>query len=252
MRKTEKQKRRKTKKTYKNRNSFRKKNKKMRAGNKSSHLCPDANVSCNLLDKHYTENGKVNETWDTCINMNGINNHIIYITPKNMIIKSIESMQVPEFVVKLPGEKESVSCKIMIEDKYVGCFLKVCGEWYVIMRLFGKTLNTGVLARTEGNKVFYKIDGITINADNPENDNSLILFKNKNSYEETPDTTLLSSTKTKVIKLTAGHFTNIDKKNDVFHVMQRFRQQKIFAEASKEEVAYNVAENVADEIFKFW
>jgi hypothetical protein len=247
MRKTEKQKRRKTKKTQKKRNTFRKKNKKMRAGNKSSHLCPDANVSCSLLDKHYTENGKVNETWDTCINMNGINNHIIYITSKNVLIKSIDTIQVPEFVVKLPNQKDNASCKIMIEDKYVGCFLKICGKWYVIMRLFGKTLNTGVLARTEGNKAFYKIDGITINANNPETDNSLILFQN-NSFEEMPDTTSFSTSKTKVVKLKDGHFTNIDKKNDVFNVLQRFRQQKLIASSTKQEAAFDVA----DEIFEFW
>jgi hypothetical protein len=219
----------------------------MRAGNKSSHLCPDAEVSCNLLDKHYTENGKVNETWDTCIKMNGINNHIIYVTSKNVIIKSIESIQVPEFVVKLPNELGNTSCKIMIEDKYVGCFLKVCGEWYVIMRLFGKTLNTGVLARTEKNRVFYKIDGITINANNPEMDDGLILFQN-NSFEEIPDTTSISTSKTKVIKLRDGYFTNINKSSDTFHVLQRFRQEKLIANSQKQQVAYDVA----DEIFKFW
>jgi len=247
MRKTKKQKLRRIKKTHKKRKILRK----MRGGNKASHLCPDAQVSCNLLDKHYTENGKVNETWDTCINMNGIYNHIIYITSKNVIIKSIESVQVPEFVVKLPNETGNISCKIMIEDKYVGCFLKVCGEWYVIMRLFGKTLNTGMLARTEKNRAFYKINGITIDADNPEDDSSLILLQ-KNSYEEIEDTTKISTSRTKVVKLKDGHFTNIDKKNDVFHVLQRFRQQKLIANAEKQQVAYDVADDVADEIFKFW
>jgi hypothetical protein len=251
MGKTEKQRRRKIKKTHKKRKTFRKKNQKMIAGNKSSHLCSDAKGTCNLFDKHYTENGKVNETWDTCIKMNGINNNIIYVTSQNVLIKSIESIQVPEFIVKLPNETDNVPCKIMIEDKYVGCFLKVCGEWYVIMRLFGKTLNTGVLARTEGNKVFYKIDGITINANNPEMDDGLFLFQT-NSFEETPDTTRFSTSKTKIVKLKDGHFKNINKSSDVFKVLQRFRQEKLIANSVKHQLVDQVISGVGDEIFKFW
>lgn len=250
MRKTEKRKRRKTRKIRK---TFRKKNqnKNMRAGTKPSHLCPDAHVSCNLLDNHYTENGKVNETWDTCIKMNEIYNHIIYVTSKNVIIKSIETLQVPEFIVKLSTEPHNIPCKIMIEDKYVGCFLKICGQWYAIMRLFGKTLNTGVLARTEGNKVFYKIEGITINANNPEMDDGLILFPN-NSFEETPDTTRFYTSKTKVVKLKDGHFKNINKSSDVFKVLQRFRQEKLIANSGKQQLVDEVISGVGDEIFKFW
>jgi hypothetical protein len=64
--------------------------------------CPDATVSCNILDKQFK--GKLNPTWNTCINMNGIYNHIIYITSTNVLIKSIETLQIPEFYVKLPDE----------------------------------------------------------------------------------------------------------------------------------------------------
>ena len=43
----------------------------------------------------------------------------------------------------------------MIEDKYVARFVKIEGRWYAIMRLFGKTLNSGVFASVEKNKAFY-------------------------------------------------------------------------------------------------
>ena len=48
----------------------------MRGGSNDWKSCPNAQLSCNWFDKHYTANGKVNETWDTCIDMNGIKNHI--------------------------------------------------------------------------------------------------------------------------------------------------------------------------------
>jgi hypothetical protein len=113
-------------------------------------LCSNSLVKCNLLDKHYTENNKENEVWDTCIHMNGINNHIIYITPKNVVIKKIETAVIPEFAVKLSDENNKSLCKIMIEDKYVGCFLKICGHWYAFMRLFGKTFNSFILSKASG------------------------------------------------------------------------------------------------------
>jgi len=225
--------------------TFRKRSRKMRGGQKDWQSCPNAKLACNWFDKHYTANGKLNETWDTCIDMNGIKNHIVYVTSQNVAIKSIESLQVPEFVVKLPTENEPIKCKIMIEDKYVGCFLNVCGEWYVIMRLFGTTINTGVLALTETNKAYYKIMNIEIDANDPETGSSLITIPQGSYTESNVDLTLATSN-TKVIKLNDNCFKNINKEDDTFKVLQRFRQQKILAEAGKEEAVYQVASNVFD------
>jgi hypothetical protein len=225
--------------------TFRKRSRKMRGGQKDWQLCPNAKLACNWFDKHYTANGKLNETWDTCIDMNGIKNHVIYVTSENVIIKSIETLQVPEFKVKLPTENEPIKCKIMIEDKYVGCFLNVCGEWYVIMRLFGTTINTGVLALTETNKAYYKIMNIEIDANDPETGSSLISIP-QGSYTESGVDLTLATSNTKVIKLNDNCFKNINKEDDTFKVLQRFRQQKILAEAGKEEAVYQVASNVFD------
>ena len=229
---------------------FRKRSRKIRGGLAQVNdwqSCPNAQVSCNWFDKHYTANGKLNETWDTCIDMNGIKNHIIYITSQNVAIKSIESLQVPEFIVKLPTENEPIKCKIMIEDKYVGCFLNVCGQWYAIMRLFGTTLNTGILALTETNKAYYRVKNIEIDAKDPETGSSLITIP-QGSYTESNDTPTLATSKTQVIKLNDNCFTNINKEDDTFNVLQRFRQQKIWANAEKQELASEAVEN----IFRFW
>lgn len=210
--------------------------------------CPNAQVNCNLLDKHYTEGNKLNETWDTCINMNGINNHIIYITSKNVLIKSVETPQVPEFVVKLANAEEPQTCKIMIEDKYVACFLKICGQWYAMMRLFGKTLNTGYLARTEKNKVFYQIDNIEIDANDPSSGTGIIKIP-KDSYKESGSSPFFSTSSAKAIELNDKCFTNINKQTgNVFNVLQRFRQQKLLANDAKHEVANDVIGDVIGDV----
>jgi hypothetical protein len=109
------------------------------------HKLGGSSSSCsNFLDIKVAN--KINEIWETCIQ----SNRILYITPKNVLIKSIETIQIPEFCVNAGRNP------IRIENKCVGCFLKVRGIWYAIMRLFGTTLNTGYFALTEKNKVFYK------------------------------------------------------------------------------------------------
>jgi len=208
--------------------------------------CPNAEVNCNLIDKHYTEGNKSNETWDTCINMNGINNHIIYVTSKNVAIKSVETLQVPEFVVKFDNENEPRTCKIMIEDKYIACFLKICGQWYAMMRLFGKTLNTGFLARTEKNKVFYRISNIEIDANDPSSGTGVIKIA-KDSYKDSDSSPILSTSSTKVIELTDKCFENRNKQSgNVFNVLQRFRQQKLAANEGKYQVLDIVVDNGVD------
>lgn len=205
--------------------------------------CPDANVKCNFLDKQFQ--GKVNQTWNTCINMNGIYNHVLYITPNNVLIKSIETSQVPEFKVKL--DTQPISCKIMIEDKYVSCFLFICNEWYVMMRLWGKTINVGYFARTEANKAFYKLKNVEVDLDtkNPDNGSGIISFPT-GKYNEVNNSIILSTSNTKVIQLNNDCFTNVNKSNNpnAFNVLQRFRQEKLFANYEKKEVAQEGVESI--------
>lgn len=212
--------------------------------------CQDSEVKCNFFDTQFS--GKLNPTWNTCINMNNINNHILYITQTNVLIKSIESMQIPQFMVGLGESQPPVPCKVMIEDKFVSCFLLICNEWYVIMRLFGKTLNRMYFARTEKNKVFYKLKNININASDPNvgNGTGLITFPT-NSYTELNISYIMTTDKnSKHIQLKEDFFTNINKKNSpqVFKVLQRFRQQKIFANAQKQAAAQDAAEFAAEEV----
>jgi hypothetical protein len=102
------------------------------------------------------------------------------------------------------------------------------------MRLFGKTLNTGVFARTEKNKAFYKLKSINVN----EETGSINIVNCTEYYKK-----LLFSNNTPIIKLNNDTFTNIRTDNDVFKILQKFRQQKIVGNAVKENLLIDVLEN---------
>ena len=205
-----------------------------------NNTCIDETVKCNILDKQLSSS--LNQVWTTCINMNGIYNHILYITPKNVIIKSIETFQIPEFVVNVNGN--SGSYKIMIEDKYVNCFLKICGDWYAMMRLFGKTINTSYLARTEKNRAFYKLKNIgDLLPTEFTNNDALRLPNGYYKIEDSPRTFFSFATSSaQTIKIKDSHVENINKRTSVknkpvFKVLQRFRQQKLLGNDAKQEAA---------------
>lgn len=207
--------------------------------------CPNSEKPCDIIDTQFKD--KKNQTWKTCINMNGIYNHIAYVTQENVLVKSIESAQIPEFHVLV--NRQDITCKVKIENKFVGCFLNICGEWYAIMRLFGSAILTGLLARTEASRAFYKLKNITIDFDlnNTEHGTSLISIPEGN-YTSINDDFIFSFNPFKekgtaeapqitAIQLTEDCFENINKKNSpsVFKVLQRFRQEKILGNVVKNE-----------------
>jgi hypothetical protein len=202
-----------------------------------------SSLPCNLLDKQYT--GKLNQVWDTCIRMNDVNNHMIYVTPFNLIIKSIENLQIPEFHVSIQNNTP-MPTNIMIEDKYVNCFVYYCGHWYAMMRLFGKTINTGHLARTEKNRAFFRLsNNITIDSIDPSLGTGLINVISH--FDIVSNDHKLKTGNSQVIKLRDETVTNINKSNKIytFNVLQRFRQEKFAANTGK----ISFLEGLADTVF---
>jgi hypothetical protein len=209
--------------------------------------CPDYEKKCEIFDTQLTNTknvaNKINPTWKTCIygfrgNKYEINYHIFYITPQNVVIKSIDSIQIPEFTVN--GSKH----KIIIEDKYISCFVFVCGEWYAIMRLFGTTINTELLARTEKNKAFYKLPTEIIidylkKKPSPIENTIITIPNNVYTFVENKETI-------KTIKINDHLVKNINKTTDLiaFGVLQEFFEQKILADSVKETV-------VEESVFSF-
>lgn len=207
---------------------------------------------CNILDTQYN---KQNPTWDTCITIDNKKNNIVYITSSNVIIKSIESAQIPEFMVKLlPAEQ--IKTKIMIEDKYVGCFIRISNQWYVMMRLFGKTLNTGYLARTEKNKVFYKLkSGITFDIDTTDtNKGSGLIQIAPDSYTKEDKKQIVATSNAPTIILKNEFVENINKSNNlpIFNILQRFRQQKLLGNDVKQVVAQEAADGVVNGLLSWF
>jgi hypothetical protein len=221
--------------------------------NNNNDNCPDSNVECKWLDQQFK--GKLNPSWNTCISMNGIYNHIIYVTSVNVLIKSVETLQIPEFYVKFSDNPNNTKCKIMIEDKYVNCFIYLCGKWYAMMRLFGTTVNVEYLARTEKNRAFFELKNIDVNLDtkNPENSGDGVILIPSNSYtEENKSQVLSTDNSAKIIKLSDNNVININKSNDVkaFNTLQRFRQQKLYANNVKTNIAQDFAKDLIFGFFK--
>jgi hypothetical protein len=230
--------------TKRNRKNTRQTRKKRIGGTHKA--CKDTNIPCTigedtgLVDKQIT--GKKNNTWKTCLELNNQYNHMLYITPQNVLLKNVETVRLPKFIVKYSENNVSKEgkCKIMIEDKYVGGFVHICGHWYAIMRLFGKTLNNLDLARPEKNKAFYKLSDIDIDLD-PENtaDGTSLISIPEDSYKIVKDNAESPKSKTPTIKMTKG-FQNINKSSivdgqSVFNLLWLFR-----------------IDRVSDAEFKFW
>lgn len=190
--------------------------------------CPDKDVPCEIFDTKL--DGTINPMWMTCINKRGIKYHIKYITPANMLIKSVESFQIPHFNVETP--EGVIECKLKIEDKFVSCFLKICGEWYAIMRLFGKTLNDGVLALTVRNRAYYRLNMSHIDLDEKT---GVVRFKTPDVINKTNEWYLLATKRTPILNIAEKVWQNVDRNHnvEVFRVLNTFRIQKVIGNVAK-------------------
>jgi len=231
--------------SHKNRKSSRRIQKSMRrtrrrkggdAPGPPAQILPDTQDKCELFDKQFSS--KSNNIWKTCITINKTPRPMIYMTPKNVVIKSVETIQIPEFVIDIMNDTGRYV--IRIEDKYVGCLVYLNNSWYAIMRLFGTTLNTHYFARTEKNKVFYRLDGIGVDINVANNTGTGTIKLSDNMYNKDYVKTLLGNKNTPTITLTSG-FTNINKDNgvndNIFMSLQAFRQQKLIGNDVKQEAA---------------
>lgn len=158
--------------------------------NTRSTKCHD-DIDCgvhNFQDKHYP-----NQIWNTCITMDGKTNHILYVTPINVAIKSADTFQVPLFAVRMknaimessfaftPVCKENIfrfsfkGTKRCNKKHYVSCFLRHCGTWYVVMiqpyslaynvHLFYKIKHAKNLLNKQGEMVFKPDMFVDLNGD---------------------------------------------------------------------------------------
>jgi hypothetical protein len=115
-------------------------------------------VNCEDGTDDYTYPNKENNIIEKC-SAGFIPNkpiRILYITPRNVLIGSVETMQEPLFNVSLQNKK--LSCKIKIEDLFINSFIYLCGDWYASMRFYGK--NYHVYTNATSDIFFYKLKSI--------------------------------------------------------------------------------------------
>jgi hypothetical protein len=156
-----------------------------------------------------------NKMHKTCIPTDNMDNDIYYITTRHFFRQNIESIIISKFDISLSNNPQILSRKIMIEDKYVGCFLKIRNDWYAIMRLMGTTFNVGLFAQTTKHRVYFKFKPNVIKVYN----NGLIHFPQHESYEEKDSD---------IIKIKDDNIENItinkDKSTDeLFMILDVFR-----------------------------
>jgi hypothetical protein len=214
-------------------------------------ILPDSQDKCEIFDTQFTS--KSNNIWKTCITVNKKPTPMIYMTPKNVLIKSVETIQIPEFTIDISN---SIGNHVIrIEDKYVGCFVYLNNSWYAIMRLFGTTVNTHYFARTEKNKVFYRLDGIGVDMNVANNTGTGAIKLSDNMYNKDFIKTLLGNKNTPTITLTGG-FTNINKDNGaqghIFTSLQAFRQQKLLGNDAKQDAAFAAVDGAAGTEFSIF
>ena len=64
---------------------------------------------------------KYNKMRKTCI-YTGVDNDIYYLTTRHFFRESIDSIAIQKYYV-MTNPNKVISCKIMIKNKYIGCFI---------------------------------------------------------------------------------------------------------------------------------
>lgn len=260
---SKKNKRQRGKITHRNRRTHQSEKSLYIGGVKNISECVDGqdNSECSYTDTQISNIH--NSLWKTCISKNYHKYNIgtqkiLYITPINTFIKSVETIQIPKFNISINGEIGSYPIKI--DNKYINCFLRICGKWYAIMRLFGHVFFSEFLARNEKMKTFYRIsDQITFNIENglitistPGNPAlpSSQLHKDKESIDRVQivekKKILHVFKKVPTILLPKSYYENINKNNGelvddknihlVYWILNTFRTQKMIATSLKQDL----------------
>jgi hypothetical protein len=182
------------------------KNKRQRGGSKCEYFD---------IDIH----SKYNKVHQMCIPHEIQPTKFFYITPHNFYTQNLESLSVPKFYIKL-ADGRTVLREIIIENKYVACFLHIREKWYIILRLLGTVFNMGVLAQTEENRAYFRFRSKCIQVDIKS---GLIHFV-KGVYSETVTPSFLFSP-SNAININDNCLQNITSKDKdyIFEILQIFR-----------------------------
>jgi len=171
-----------------------------------------------LFDTEIT--GKKNKTWESAITDGATAIKVTFLTAINQWQRALETSNSLEFIVKLVNEER---VQIMIKNRYIACFINLCGEWYAIMRLYGTVVSPIMLSGLNTpSDTFYKLKDVAVD------DSSLITIKN---YVEMPTPFSIFSTPTKIIKLLDSSVESVS--NDVLPKLINFRNIQVVKKQAK-------------------
>ena len=182
--------------------------------------CKD-DIGCEI--KHFRKHKYPNQIWNTCIDVDGKIHHILYLTPKNVIIKSIDTYQIPTFVVRM--EKTQVTCSFTFDGNYVSCFLRHCGSWYILLIQKNSMVYNDFL--------YYKIK----HTKNVLNKDGELSFK-LDMFMDTPNSP--------VLELKPEYLEEVSQRSPFWKVLQKFKFEKNIARDLKEIGALIVADTAFD------
>jgi hypothetical protein len=202
------------------------------------------NIGRDILSDVEINPGKINRTFSTNVTVNGNKNPLIYIIPQTILLKNVQSMRVPTFMINI--NETPTPCSIRIENKYINYLVKLDTDWYGVMRLSLWTLNAGVFA-TWTNTVFYKLKGV-ITLDNKTN----VIKVNENSYDIKIESSwgIFRKADAPILQLKSDNYSPITKKDgNVFDILTRFRNIQLASYSAKQEVVDQVIDSGTDNIF---
>jgi len=200
--------------------------------NYSTDLCFECPKGSGFMDRQYFSRN--NPVWKTCITVHNKYNRLIYVTPRNVIIKSVQSIQIPNFNVKINDQGNYMLFQIMIRQLFINCFILYCGNWYVSMRLVDND------ELSENNTLFYKLKNgikveLMVNTKEVEG-NGLIIIPS-GTYDKISKLSEKSKKEISIIQLKDNNmnFESIteEKNNDTWEVLITFRRQKIVGNVAK-------------------
>jgi len=175
-----------------------------------------------------SQSGKVyNKMRKTCI-YTGVDNDIYYLTTRHFLRENIDSIDIQKYYV-MSKANNVISCKIMIKNKYIGCFIQIKLDWYAIMR---QSMWMAYWLDTSKLEIYYKFKPGSIRIDK----NGLIYFPHQAIYPAA-ETIKIKDENVEQIKIDENainhgffkstydnHSTSKKKTTDeIFQILDRFR-----------------------------
>ena len=173
---------------------------------------------CRILDEQLPY--KSNNIWKTCIYQNG-KNIIYYITPKNVIVKSISTYQIPKFVLNVNGAENQF--KIKIDDQFVSCFIYLHSQWYAITIIANSFIFENIR--------YYRV-------------NNLFRLDATGKLH-------FAKVANEIINVDKKYYSPVSTKSETYNLLNNFTTQKLIARDVKEIVAVDVGTSFLDELNLF-